>query len=128
WVMNANGSVPRRLSLVGSHDFEPVWTRDGQKIIFVHRENVQDELADQDPSRLVSNLWIIDLATQSLRSLTAFQGKRVRQPSIALDDYTVTFVSNQTGADEIWSVDARGGDPYPLTQDKQTASFPMWLW
>lgn len=128
WIMNANGSVPRRVSLVGSQDFDPVWSRDGQRIVFVHRENVQDELADQDASRLVSNLWLIDLQAQVLRSLTAFQGKRVRQPSLAPDDLTVTFISNQTGSDEIWAVDLRGGDPYPLRQDRASASFPIWLW
>ncbi len=128
WIMNANGSLPRRLSLSGSQDFEPVWARDNNRVVFVHRENVQDANADQDPTRLVSNLWVLDLALQSLRSLTAFNGKRVRQPSIALDDQTITFVSSDTGSDEIWSVDLRGGDPHPLTLDRASAEFPLWLW
>ena len=128
WIMNADGSSPQRLSLSGSQDFEPVWAHDNQRIVFVHRENLADATADQDPGRLAANLWLIDLLQQSSRSLTAFSGKRVRQPSIALDDQTVTFVSNQTGADEIWTVDLRGGDPHPLTLDRATASFPLWLW
>ena len=128
WIMNADGSSPQRLSLSGSQDFEPVWAHDNQRIVFVHRENLADATADQDPGRLAANLWLIDLLQQSSRSLTAFSGKRVRQPSIALDDQTVTFVSNQTGADEIWTVDLRGGDPHPLSLDRATAAFPLWLW
>ncbi len=128
WLMNANGSLPRRLSLLGSQDFEPVWSRDGQKIVFVHRENVQETWADEDVVRLVSNLWVIDLASQTLQPLTAFRGKHVRQPSIAPDDQTATFVANQTGYDEIWSVDLNGGEPHPLTHDKASAGFPLWLW
>ncbi len=128
WLMNANGSQPERLSLTGSQDFEPLWARDNNRIVFVHRENVAAASADQDPSRLVSNLWVIDLAQQSRRSATSFEGKRVRQPALAPDDQTVIFISNQTGDDEVWAVDLRGGDPHPLTLDRAGASFPLWLW
>jgi dipeptidyl aminopeptidase/acylaminoacyl peptidase len=128
WLMNTDGSNLRRLSLVGSQDFEPVWSQDGRRIIFVHRENVEDVLGDLESMRLVSNLWLYDLDTQLLRPLTSYRKTRVRQPSISLDDQRVTFVSNATGYDEIWIVDLHGGEPYPLTKDRATALFPMWLW
>jgi Tol biopolymer transport system component len=128
WLMNADGSLPDRLSLIGTHDFDPIWTKDGKRIVFVHRENVEDLQADEDLRRLISNLWVIDLTTRSVRTLTAFQGKRVWEPSLSPDNELVTFISNATGFDEVWSVDFRGGDPQRITNDKATASFPLWLW
>jgi Tol biopolymer transport system component len=128
WVMTANGGNPRRLSVGGSQDFDPVWTHDGQHIVFIHRENLEDTLADRDPSLLVSNLWVIDMDTRILRPLTRFRGKRVRLPSISLDDQRITFVSNESGFDEIWTADLHGTDPYPLTHDLRSDLYPMWLW
>ncbi|MEP7199566.1 MAG: PEGA domain-containing protein [Chloroflexota bacterium] len=128
WLMNANGNLPRRLTIGGSQDFDPVWSRDNQRIVFVHRENVDDAQADLEPARLESNLFVFDFATQQIRALTNFRNKRVRQPSISFDDQRITFVCNETGSDEIWVVDFYGGDPYPLTHDNATATFPLWLW
>jgi dipeptidyl aminopeptidase/acylaminoacyl peptidase len=128
WLMNSNGSGARKLSLVGSQDFDPVWSYDGRRILFIHRENVDDAAADTDPARLVSNLWVYDLDSQLVRPLTTFRGKRVRHPSISLDDQRINFVSNQTGADEVWTTDLHGGEPYAITNDKATDLFPMWLW
>jgi Tol biopolymer transport system component len=128
WLMNADGSDAQRLSVGGSQDFDPVWSHDGQHIIFVHRENLDSALANLDPSLLVSNLWVVDVPTRTLRPLTRFSGKRVRQPSISLDDQRITFVSNESGFDEIWTVDLHGTQPYALTHDKGANLYPMWLW
>lgn len=128
WIAALDGGDPRKLTLSGAQDFDPVWSNDGRRIVYVHRENTEQALADIEASLLVSNLWVIDLATQTQRALTTFKGKRVRQPSISTNDQRVTFVCNCSGSDEIWVTDFFGGDPYPLTNDKASASFPMWLW
>ncbi|MBI5877612.1 MAG: PEGA domain-containing protein [Chloroflexi bacterium] len=128
FLAEPNGGDPQKLTLAGSQDFDPIWTADGRRIIYVHRENVQQSAADLDPSLLVSNLWVIDLQARTQRPLTAFAGKRVRQPSISTDDQRVTFVCNCSGRDDIWVADFFGGDPYALTQDDAIDSFPMWLW
>jgi dipeptidyl aminopeptidase/acylaminoacyl peptidase len=128
WITNSDGSAAQRLSVGGSQDFDPVWSHDGRLMVFIHRENVESALADNDPSLLVSNIWMIDLATRTLRPLSQFHGKRVRQPSISTDDQRITFVSNESGFDEIWMADLRGTDPYPITHDKRTNLYPMWLW
>lgn len=128
WIANADGSDAQRLSVGGSQDFDPVWSHDGRLIVFIHRENLETVLADQDPSLLVSNIWMIDLATRTLRPLSQFRGKRVRNPAISVDDQRITFVANETGYDELWNADLHGTDPYPITHDKRTNLYPMWLW
>lgn len=128
WLLSDFGRDARRLTLGGSQDFDPVWTRDGRHIVYVRRENTDNPRADTDPAALVSNLWVIDLQNQMQRPLTAFKGKRVRHPSISFEDQRITFICSETGADEVWMTDFVGGDPYLLTQDRATASFPMWLW
>ena len=50
---------------------------------------------------------MIDLATRTLRPLSKFRGKRVRHPAISVDDQRITFVSNESGFDEI-AFDALG--------------------
>ena len=128
WLMNANGADSRKLSVTGSQDFDPVWTHDGKHLLFIHRENINDLAAETDPARLISNLWDYDVDSQLVRQLTTFRGKRVRNPSVSLDDQRITFISNQTGADEIWTTDFHGGEPYALTNDKTSHLFPQWLW
>lgn len=128
WVTNSDGSGAQRLSVGGSQDFDPIWSHDARLIVFIHRENLESVLADQDPSLLVSNIWMIDQATRTLRPLSKFHGKRARQPSISVDDQRITFVSNESGFDEIWMADLHGTDPYPITHDKRSNLYPMWLW
>lgn len=128
WIANADGSNPQRLSVGGSQDFDPVWSHDGRLIVFIHRENLESVLADQDPSLLVSDIWMIDLSTRTLRPLSKFHAKRVRQPAISVDDQRITFVANDSGFDEIWNADLQGTDPYPITHDKRSVLYPMWLW
>ena len=128
WLANADGSEAQRLSVGGSQDFDPVWSHDGRLMVFIHRENLETVLADQDPSLLVSNIWMIDVATRTLRPLSQFHGKRVRNPALSVDDQRITFVSNDSGYDEIWNADLHGTDPYPITHDKRTNLYPMWLW
>ncbi|MFQ6015737.1 MAG: PEGA domain-containing protein [Anaerolineae bacterium] len=128
WVMNANGSVPKRISLGNSQDFDPVWSPDSSRLAFVHRENVGDATADQDPSRLVSNLWVFDIKAESLRSVTAFQGQRVWQPSWSPDGRLLAFVCDDSGRDEVWLVNVEEGRVWQLTRDESEAAFPVWLW
>ncbi len=128
WLATTDGSDPQKLTLSGAQDFDPIWTGDSRRIVYVHRENTEQPAADIEPALLVSNLWVIDLQTRTQRPLTTFKGKRVRQPSISTDDQRITFICNCNGSDDVWVTDFFGGDPYSLTNDKASASFPMWLW
>jgi len=128
WLMRASGALPQRIGLTNAQDFEPTWSPDVKRLVFVHRENPDDPTADDDPARWISNLWVFTPADQSLRSLTAFQGKRVLSPAVSPDSRRVAFVTNASGRDEIWLVDLDGGAPRQLTRDAAHASLPVWLW
>jgi hypothetical protein len=60
------------------------------------------------------DLWTRDIHTGSTKQLTSALGRNV-YPSVTADGRYIVFASNHDGRDEIWRMDAEGGDPTRLT-------------
>ncbi len=48
------------------------------------------------------------------------------QPQLSPDGDTIAFVSDASGSEQIWLMDADGGEPRPLTADSAQVSSPVW--
>ena len=66
------------------------------------------------PGAVEQNLWIADPRGGSPEQLTSHAGFN-RQPSVSPDGHFIVFVSNRTGREHLWRIDADGRNPRELT-------------
>lgn len=70
-------------------------------------------------------IFYFDLVTSNLVQLTA-DSSFDWCPRVSPDGLWVAFVSNRSGAPDIWILPLLGGVPFPVTQDPWTDAFPCW--
>lgn len=110
YIMNADGSIPARLTYTPGSDAHPYFSRDGKKILFQStRENGLD-----------TNIYVMDLNGSDVRkltSLTGFAGNAIYSP----DESLIAFQwrpSNNLTNNEKWRIcimNADGGDFHEIT-------------
>lgn len=115
FVVPAEGGTPRQITRGPyDHDSTPVWTPDGEALIFSAN---RDEDREHDP--LDSELFVADVATGELRRLTDRQGPDA-SPALSPDGQRIAYV----GFDDhyqgyqvrrLYVVDRDGGTPRELT-------------
>jgi Tol biopolymer transport system component len=75
---------------------------------------------------LLGDLYALPIAGGEAKAITtglAFDS----QPSFSPDGKTIAFVSDRSGADNLWIANADGSSPRPLTKDKQSLfASPAW--
>ncbi len=81
----------------------------------VSNESGNDEIwlstiGERDPVQLTHNTWEWD-----------------QHPSWSPDGLSLVFMSNRTGQRQLWLMDADGGNPRPLTDDRFAAWDPVWV-
>jgi Tol biopolymer transport system component len=106
WVMNADGSSPRQLTVEAAADSSPAVSPDGRFIAFV---------SDRAGSR---NIWRIDADGGNPVRLTRGQGEDY--PAFTPDGRSVVYTSFGSERTSLWRVPFDGGDPRQLTD---TTSF-----
>lgn len=108
WVTGAEGQTAQMLTIMdGGHGQNPLWSRDGQMLFFVARENFDDPLANRDPAALVSSIRAIDVTTRQESVLVpAGRARQIDLSQSASGD--LLFASNRGGTLEIWSVTPAG--------------------
>ena len=85
------------LSDFPGHEYDPVWSPDGQWIAFVSNYTGNDEV------------WIMRVdGTRDLRQLTANAWEWDKHPSWSPDSSQVAFFSNRTGRRQIWTITING--------------------
>jgi Tol biopolymer transport system component len=81
WIMDANGSNPRKLADVDAgHGYAATWSADGSRIAFVVRENAEDMNANESADALISNIYIVDISTSEITQVTNFSEGRAETP------------------------------------------------
>jgi TolB protein len=78
-----------------------------------------DDSAHFDLSKLASNLWVVDMNTQTWRQLTHLKGSGAWSPVWTPDGSTVVFMSNTSGQLDTWMINIDGSNLQQLTFDSR---------
>jgi Tol biopolymer transport system component/DNA-binding winged helix-turn-helix (wHTH) protein len=103
WVCNSDGSNPRQLTNLISHNGEPSWSPDSRSIVFDSR--IQGS----------ADIFVIDAEGGQPRALTIEPSDDVI-PSWSGDGRWVYFSSNRSGSMQLWKMPAQGGQPVQVTK------------
>jgi TolB protein len=102
WIMNAEGSGARRLTLDPGADYSPVATPDGESIVFVSNRSG------------ATNLWTMRLDGSSAQQLT--RGGADTQPDVSPDGRWVVYNCGRFPA-AVCRIPIDGGDAEKLSRD-----------
>ena len=106
YLMDADGSNPRRLTDNFRQDTDPSWSPDGKHIAYastIDRRN--------------NEIYVMDVDGSKLRKLTNSGDVHIHnwEPSWSPDGKRIAFTSNRDGNLEIYVMDADGGNQQRLT-------------
>ena len=107
WIMNADGTGQKQLTVDAGAHFRAKVTPDGRYIVFVSIRNDQ------------ANIWRMNLDGSNPQQLT--NGNSVWDPAITPDSRWVIYTAQSSGMPYLWKVSIDGGDAVQLT-DKYTNS------
>jgi len=109
------GSIQERsLTRGSSHDRQPVYSPDGESILF--SSNRSGNL----------DLWEVSTRTGALRRITDDPAVDW-DPAYSPDGKRIAWSSNRSGHQEIWTARADGGSPRQVSNDGQDAENPVFL-
>jgi serine/threonine protein kinase/WD40 repeat protein len=103
WIMNRDGTEPKRLTANPSTDSMPAVSPDGRYIVFV-----------SDWAGFPS-LWRMDLDGGNLKQLT--EKEEDLDPQISPDSHWIVFSSYRSGREALWKMPIEGGAPVLLSNE-----------
>ncbi len=126
WVMDADGSNPRKLADADAgHGYAASWSPDGKRIAFVVRENPRDAQADQSSEALIGNIYIADMESGAVTSVTKFEVGYAETPLWSSDGNTLAFNVVINDRMEVRIADLATGQILPLMAESTCC--PAWL-
>ncbi|HHW88783.1 MAG TPA: hypothetical protein GX400_21560 [Chloroflexi bacterium] len=117
WVIDVQTGEQWPLSPEGVFDSFPTWSFQGDQILVVRRENMEDRSADFDLNKLASNLWVVEVPSRRWRQLTSLKGQGAWSPVWTPDGSAVVFMANLGGQPNAWMIHADGSGLTQLTTD-----------
>ena len=116
FVMGATGESVRRITHFG---FNPVWSPDGNEILFAA------ELIDTDPRKRPgdSELWTVGFPSGEPKKV--FEGDAV-QPHWSPSGSRIAYWAISGGQRDIWTITSSGREPVAVTNDTAVDWNPVW--
>lgn len=106
WTMKANGSRQRQLTRTGGRLTFPDYSPDGRRVAF----------SGSLPGEATVDIFSTDADGGDLRRLTVAPG-RDSWPVYSPDGGRIAFISDRSGINQVWAMDADGGNQTQLTFD-----------
>jgi hypothetical protein len=130
-LLDAQASNPRQIAAFTSYaecyPISPHWSPNGNRLTIVTDEGGQPFCQGWSESVFQgTNINLVDADTGFARPLLSSGTSGNIDPVWSPDGSLLAFVSNRSGAPEIWVVNADGSNPRQLTDDKQYVRFPAW--
>jgi TolB protein len=119
YVMDADGSNPKRITFAGVFNSSPSWSPDGKKIAF----------AGQSENHF--DIFVVDADGTNMIRLTSAKkangrGASNEDPSFSPDGRFVMFTSNRTGKNQIYISTVDGSEERRVTTDNYNYFKPKW--
>ncbi len=138
WFINADGTGLKALTaLTTASVYNPQWSPDGAKIIFVSSQNVDG--TNTLNSSNTSNIWVVNVDGTALKVLTTATAASAgsSQPQWSADGTKIVYQSQRkldgsnvtNNAINIWTMNADGSSQKPVTTATTTSvgcSNPQW--
>jgi Tol biopolymer transport system component len=132
WVISstttqgADSSGARKLANADAgHGYAANWSPNGKSIAFVARENPEDERANQSGESLISNIYVIEVASGKLTQLTHLTDGHVETPSWSPDGNTLAFNMVINGRIDVRIADIATGEIRSLLMESTCC--PAWM-
>lgn len=125
WVMDKVGMRMLSNRADAGHGYVPVWSPDGRHIAFVARENADNREADMIAERLESNIYLAEVASGQVQTVTCFEKTLVETPVWTVDGRLV-FVAGRSDKMDVWQVKMSDGAVQQMTH-VANARLVAWL-
>ena len=129
YVMDADGGNQRNLTNNLGRDIFPSWSPDGKRIVFISNRDGHVDAIGGWPT---SEIYVMDADGGNPQNLTNDRNDD-RSPSWSPDGKRIAFTSERDGfrkdfviTSEIYVMDADGGNPQNLTNDRNDDGYPSW--
>ncbi len=129
-LMNADGTNIRKLDvspLSQCYFIPPIWSPDSRYIAFTSSQNPSIFCQGWNDNILSdTNIELYDNNSGTSRSITPDRNKGNLFPAWSPDGSQISFVSNRSGAPEIWVMNSDGENLRQLTHNNQSITFISW--
>lgn len=114
YVVNADGSNPRRLTSTPATEGSPSWTPDGRQIVYASNASGNFQV------------WIMNADGSGQRQLTQ-EPKSNFQPVVSPDGRSIAFTSDRDGNYEIYVMALDGSGQRNVTRSPVAETTPVWF-
>jgi TolB protein len=121
FVMNIDGSAPKRITFAGHYNSTPSWSPDGKSLAFAGFDKSKDNF----------DVFMVNVDTTQLVRLTSAKKASGRfanneEPIFSPDGRQVFFISDRDGQRQLYLVNTDGSNERRVTFDKKYYSKPKW--